>query len=912
MIDFKLIDDSEELNLQLLDDNEEIKLEMTDYDDTEVKEMIDEVDNKVDNLSTQVNQEINEIEDDIDELDGRIRINTNNISNLQQTKADESDIPDVSDFITKDANNLTYYELKTNTGSLIDLEINDSTYVVTLKLKNSDGTTISTDTIDLPLESVVVGGSYDSETKEVVLSLEGGSEVRFSVADLVSGLQSEITSSNKLASDLVDDNNSGNKFVTTSEKQTWNGKANISDIPTKTSQLTNDSNYVTNTDYANTSTGGVIKVSNANAVGVSSIGTIFPSVLSYLQYTAGGDWMFIGKGTLENVITGKGLINSSSDITGNASTSTTLKSFSYSRKGTNYTWAKVATASLVGTWEEKHAYLFVKGTHNSNFKQNGIISIDVVGNGTKAKVNSYSAQFISASADLNVENFYIEYQDGDANTNATINFWVKNTTNTYASWQFKILQNTGWTIESAETSVATLPTQDFTGKISELNNKTLKDKDGNDISTTYVKNTDYATTSTAGVIKLNASGYGTSVDPSGALRALVKNYEQYESSNSYYMIGKGTLENVITGKNLINSTSLQNLCLDTNSPTPNFENMTPIATYEFDVSDSNYHPIYTLPNSNLSYSDTNIVVAYRITTTGTGIYDSSDIIDIWHNPASYPLTTVMHRTLSTSSGTTGVRYLRAVYPTSTYLNNSNYPLGQEICAYNSDARHIKVEVFKMPLDITWKTSADSSIYVNSTYNGNQAMTLYNVRGWIYRQPQSFIASSAGYANYVNAYECAIIGPAAIKSGNAALAANHFVYLADDGLVYDISNTTKNISANYKKVGVLSTAVAKNTAISSTYFKTVFQLSSTMVGTISHDTFALGRRVFLRCTMDANGNIHSDNYLATSMGAGYTWLPFGVATASNAINMDTRGQHFYTLDSNGKLTHLDGIEIATGS
>jgi hypothetical protein len=65
-------------------------------------------------------------------------------------------------------------------------------------------------------------------------------------------------------------------------------------------------------------------------------------------------------------------------------------------------------------------------------------------------------------------------------------------------------------------------------------------------------------------------------------------------------------------------------------------------------------------------------------------------------------------------------------------------------------------------------------------------------------------------------------------------------------------------------------------------------------------------------MDANGNIHSDNYLATSMGAGYTWLPFGVATASNAINMDTRGQHFYTLDSNGKLTHLDGIEIATGS
>ena len=136
----------------------------------------------------------------------------------------ESDIPDVSSFITKDVNNLTNYTLKTNTGSLIDLEINDTTYVVTLKLKNQDGTIISTDTIDLPLESVVVSGRYDNTTKKVILTLENGSEVDFSVADLVAGLQTEITSSNKLASDLVDDTNSGNKFVTTSEKQTWNNK----------------------------------------------------------------------------------------------------------------------------------------------------------------------------------------------------------------------------------------------------------------------------------------------------------------------------------------------------------------------------------------------------------------------------------------------------------------------------------------------------------------------------------------------------------------------------------------------------------------------------------------------------------------------------------------------------------------
>lgn len=105
------------------------------------------------------------------------------------------------------------------------LSINSSTYVITLQLKDQDGNNIGTaQTIDLPLESVVVSGSYDSSTKEVVLTLQDGSTIRFSVADLVSGLQSEITTTNKLDADLVDDSTSTNKFVTTSDKTTWNAK----------------------------------------------------------------------------------------------------------------------------------------------------------------------------------------------------------------------------------------------------------------------------------------------------------------------------------------------------------------------------------------------------------------------------------------------------------------------------------------------------------------------------------------------------------------------------------------------------------------------------------------------------------------------------------------------------------------
>lgn len=106
----------------------------------------------------------------------------------------------------------------------IDLSVDSSTYIVTATLKDQDWTTLSTDTIDLPLESVVVSWSYDSATKKVILTLENGNTVEFSVADLVAGLQSEITSSNKLDADLVDDSTSTNKFVTASDKTTWNWK----------------------------------------------------------------------------------------------------------------------------------------------------------------------------------------------------------------------------------------------------------------------------------------------------------------------------------------------------------------------------------------------------------------------------------------------------------------------------------------------------------------------------------------------------------------------------------------------------------------------------------------------------------------------------------------------------------------
>ena len=164
----------------------------------------------------------------------------------------------------------------TKYGASIAVSINTTDYKVTTTLKDQDGNTLGTaQVIDLPLESVVVNGSYDNTNKKIVLTLQNGNTVDIPVGDLIAGLQSEITSTNKLSSDLVDDTNHTHKFVTAAQitklngiaagaevnvQSDWNQTTTTADdyiknkpsIPTKTSNLTNDSNFVSDASYVHT------------------------------------------------------------------------------------------------------------------------------------------------------------------------------------------------------------------------------------------------------------------------------------------------------------------------------------------------------------------------------------------------------------------------------------------------------------------------------------------------------------------------------------------------------------------------------------------------------------------------------------------------------------------------------------
>lgn len=74
-------------------------------------------------------------------------------------------------------------------ATAISLTLDSQTYVLTAQLLNKDGETIGeAQTIDLPLESTVVSGSYSALTKSLILTLVSGQTITIPISSLIEGL----------------------------------------------------------------------------------------------------------------------------------------------------------------------------------------------------------------------------------------------------------------------------------------------------------------------------------------------------------------------------------------------------------------------------------------------------------------------------------------------------------------------------------------------------------------------------------------------------------------------------------------------------------------------------------------------------------------------------------------------------
>lgn len=401
----------------------------------------------------------------------------------------------------------------------------------------------------------------------------------------------------------------------------------------------------------------------------------------------------------------------------------------------------------------------------------------------------------------------------------------------------------------------------------------------------------------------NNAGFITGINSTDVTTAL--GYIPYDSTNpAGYTSNEGTITDVqMNGTSIVTGSvaDITKITPYTSFIVPDTTDMPVIATYEFDIASVDYYKVCSIANNYTRMSDIKGFAIFRMTVTGVDIKQEIEAIIQQRQTNDTPYLFFRNYRGSSDAATTGIRYFRICYPKA--LNNG-YNWDIELAAYNKTERHIKIEIIKTEPQFTWANSLTPSTY-NSTYQSTLLLTVYNNEGICGTSTLYFNASSASSAGYIHLCLPKIIAGTQPTTG-AALLVNQFAFM-NSSKVYPASNKTTAIEPGYG-LAINTTAYAANATVSYTALRDKCRV--TPLTNIPHATLAKGNPCYFRCTMDSSGNIYSDNYVATSMTAGYTWYYVGIAGGANEICVNTTNSMFLTLDSSGKLTHINGKVLKT--
>ena len=227
----------------------------------------------------------------------------NLIDNVIPTLATKKEIPDVSNFITKDVDNLTNYTPTSDlssvalSGAYSDLSGTPdlSQYATTTAL----GTEITNrENADIGLQGQIDAITSSSDVKDIVgtyTDLQNYDTSTLGNDDIIKVLQ-DSTHNNAMTY---------YRWVITGGVGAWSYIGQEGPYYTKSEIDDTLLPYVKNTDYSTFNTGGVIK--KGSGLNLNSNGEAIADVQTYSAYQSSSNNQFISKGTLENVITGKDL-----------------------------------------------------------------------------------------------------------------------------------------------------------------------------------------------------------------------------------------------------------------------------------------------------------------------------------------------------------------------------------------------------------------------------------------------------------------------------------------------------------------------------------------------------------------------------------------------------------------------------
>ena len=277
-------------------------------------------------LSSELNANLTAVENAVDGLQNSVR-------DLSSTKADKTTVSALSDTVALKADKS---ELPTKTSDIT----NDSNFVVDADYVHTDHNYTTAE--KNKLAGIAAGAEVNVQSnwtqtnssaddfiknkpaipaKTSDLTNDSGFITTSAIPTKVSAFTNDAGYLNEIPDDSVGLNQLDNTIV--NALNNINNKANTADlasvafsgnyndltnkptIPAKTSDLTNDSGFITSADYASSATGGVVKITNAFGTTMSESGEVKGVVVSGTDYPTMWNDAIVSKGTLENALSTK-------------------------------------------------------------------------------------------------------------------------------------------------------------------------------------------------------------------------------------------------------------------------------------------------------------------------------------------------------------------------------------------------------------------------------------------------------------------------------------------------------------------------------------------------------------------------------------------------------------------------------
>lgn len=265
-----------------------------------------------------------------------------------------------------------------------------------------------------------------------------------------------------------------------------------------------------------------------------------------------------------------------------------------------------------------------------------------------------------------------------------------------------------------------------------------------------------------------------------------------------------------------------------------------------------------------------------------------------------------------------VQTIYAYFPSSdTYLDTGNY-----LIAFRTGraSTNFIIEMIEADVPYTVPATMSASTTTNATY---QSLTPGSYSS---TYPLMWTGQALGNINGGSAYSSYAYGT---KQGYFRVGESDFYkIMAVDhtGIAYKINTSTKKFPLPISMYcGTGSSAdITTGEGCASTRSVSVSYLTSSSYNNFTMPTLTAsdgGKTLYIRGSLDADGYFVCDGNVTLSMEAGYTYIPFGTleprysgstAQAPIQFSFNAISASAFTLDANGKLTHVDGREVGGSS